>query len=298
MNSRKRQLVVQSAVSIFLLAALVVATILQWPEIKIGLSKVSIALGVVMTLVQVMALALRAEALGIPLRTGGAQFRRVDLHLASSASFLANCFVPVYVGQLVHISLLQRKTKKTSPMQIIVADSVVFYSEMVLFAIFVLLLLSSLPWGSLPILGFVLLLLVIGLASFILAKKKKFVFWSRPLRVFTDKQASVYFYLLVAAIVFIQPLRYLLLFSAILPQGEVKYSLLAWVGSSVAQVFPTSPGPAIVAGTMATTPLSLPEATLTGLVFEATFILAALLYLLAAQACSIVIQRRGSVFES
>lgn len=245
-----------------------------------------------MTLLQILGLALRAEALGVPLRSGGAKFKRSDLHLASGASFLANCFVPVYIGQLVHIAMLQRKTKKTSPAQIIVADSTVFYSEMVIFAVFVVFLVSSLPWGSLPLLAFLLFLAVVAIAVFLITRAQGYFFWSRPLQVFSDKKGRIYFFFLVIAIVVIQPLRFWLLFQSLFAESTVKYSLLAWIGSSIAQVLPIGPGPAIVAGTLAVTPLSFATATLTGIVFEGTFLLAALFYLALTEVWSLLSERR------
>lgn len=206
---------------------------------------------VILAGLQVIVYGLRTLAWGVCLRAAGSRPPAPELNASAAAGFLANCIVPVYVGNGLRMLVLKRRLGAGGPTvgQLVAADGV---SLLVESTVAVVVLAACACTAAVTWWWPVLLALVCGLAGYAVwhaRRRLRARGWMRGLDLLASRRDTALLAALVGLVLVLQPLRYLIAVEAVGVDAGALQSFLAFVATTVAGALPIGPGPASIAAT-------------------------------------------------
>ncbi len=266
------------------LAAFVVLGALLWPhadEVWRAARLVSWEAAGALVVLHLVALLLRAEAWGMCVAAAGSPVGRRDLHSSSSFRFLADTIVPTYVGAWVRIAMLKKLDPVRAPTvgQMVTADVILLLVEAGITLVLITAAVgsASVDWWLVP--AFAGVLAVVAAIVWSLRARFRDRPFVKTFRVLSGRRRRATLVALLAAVLMIQPMRFLLALEAVGLDASAVEALATFLITNVYAVLPVGPGPSSIgAGVTVFGDGALAEAGAAGLILASAAVIAAGLY--------------------
>ncbi len=290
-------MILQVIISLIATAIITVLIISRFDEIVKTVKEMNFAAFLTVVVLQIFSYYLRVKTWGMVLRVAGSEVEKGPLHASSGAAFLTNCFFPIYVGQWVRVFIL-RSTSKNPPKisQMFIAEGASIFIEMIIVFLVLIISISALPFGGLPVLVFGLASLLLTGLIFYLIKGHSHRDWVKSLNIFTKKIDLIKFSALLTLVMTSQIVRFEIVLKQIADISLAK-SALAFIGTGVSGIVPVGPAASSVGGIVAGSGVSLDQAIAASILLSATAIIAATIYLLVSGGAQFIFKRRKDLEE-
>lgn len=268
---------------IFVAASSVLAFLIvqKWPEIYSGLVDVSVYTVLALALLQGVSYICRVHAWRLSLKFTDSEIETVPLHSSSAATFLVNCFVPVYIGQWLRMFILKKTTKKPPTLsQMTTAEGASLFVEAIIVFVVLIATIAFLPLGIWPVFVIGGAVFVVAFVFFFLARRHPDKKWVEVLYIFKNRLELVIFSTLLVVVIFVQPVRFYLALSAIGSPKTIIESALAFISTCIGSVLPIGPTASSTGGVKASTGVTLDLALTVGIILAASAVIAAGVYFL------------------
>lgn len=225
----------------------------HWDEVSDSIALVSIPALLVLIGLQVVAYVLRTQVFGMCVRDAGAHTPSGALHGASAATFLANTVVPMYVGGWVRVAMLKRLAGKAGPTvgQMVTADGISLFVEAVITVVLIVICSSQLDIAWWWPVGLAAICVGIGAGLWHARRRLADRPWVQALRIFESPWRLALVTAMLAAVLLVQPIRFLVVLDAVGLDVSFFEALLAFILTSAGAILPVGPGPASVGGAAA-----------------------------------------------